>query len=106
MMLYVYIRSMVGKVYKILPLKEEFDAGEDTHFKEYIDSLCADAMGALETFPELRLMPAYITVLNDLQFLNMCDFDHSTCKREVFKMIRLLQQAEHEIGGASNEQEL
>lgn len=103
MMLYVYIRSMVGKVYKILPLKEEFDAGEDTHFKDYINSLCADAMGALETFPELRRMPSYITVLNDLQFLNISDFDHATCKREVFKMIRLLQKLEYEIGGASNE---
>lgn len=102
MMLYVYIRSMVGKVYKILPLKEEFDAGEDTHFKDYINSLCADAMGALETFPELRLVPSYITVLNSLQFLNINEFDHHTCKREVFKMIRLLQKLEHKMGGNCN----
>ena len=103
MMLFVFIHSMVGKVYKILPLKEESDSGKDTHCEEYIHSLCADAMGAIETFPELQINSSYITILNALQFLSTNEFNHATCKREVFKMIRLLQQIEHEIGGASYE---
>ena len=99
MILFVFIHSMVGKVYKILPLKEEHDAGEDTHIAEYIDSLCTDAVGAFETFNELKAMASYITIVNTLQYLNTNDFDHVVCKREVFKMIRLLQQIEREIGG-------
>lgn len=103
MILFVFIHSMVGKVYKVLPLKEESDAGMDTHFAEYLDSLCADAVGAFDTFPELQKIPHYITVVNSLQYLNHNDFDHSICKREVFKIIRLLQSIEHEIGGDSGE---
>lgn len=99
MMLFVFLRSAVGKVYKILPLKEEFDAGDNTHLDAYLDSLCCELGGALDTFPELRSIPGYISVLNTAKFLSQNDFDHAVCKREVFKMIRLLQQIENEIGG-------
>lgn len=99
MMLYVFIHSLIGKIYKILPLKEESDAGQDVHWADYISSLSRDMVGACSTFQELRISSDYITVLNVLEYLQAHDVDHRTCKQEVFKMIRLLENLEKQIGG-------
>lgn len=99
MMIYVFVRSLIGKVYKILPLKEEFDSGEDVHLDEYIESLLLDLSGASSTFPELNDIPDFITIINILQYLSTHDFNHKTCKREVFKMIGLLENIVAKMGG-------
>lgn len=103
MMVYVFIHSLIGKIYKILPLKEELDMGQDVHLSEYISSLLLDFAGALESFPELSTFTEFITIVNILQYLNTHHFDHRTCKREVFKMISLLEKIEERMGGEIHE---
>ena len=97
-MLFVFIRGLTGRVFKILPLKEEMDNGNDVHLNEYIASLARDASGALETFPQLQEMEGYITVVNTLQYISLNEVDHTVCKQEVFKMLRILNQIEESHG--------
>ena len=99
MMLYVFIHSLIGKIYKILTLKEESDAGRDVHWLGYVESLSRDMVGACSTFYELSVSPDYITVLNILEYMQVHEVDHRICKQEVFKMIRLLENLEKQIGG-------
>lgn len=99
MMLYVFVHSLIGKIYKILPLKEEADRGQDVHLHEYLCSLLRDLAGACDTFPELEMSPEYITILNTIQYLSSNEFGHKACKQEVFKMIELLTCLEKHLGG-------
>lgn len=92
MTLETYIRSLTGHVFKILPLKEAVDRGEPVQVAEYIQSLVCDAAGAMRIFPELNDSVEYGAVLNVLSFLSTEPFDHKTCKREVFKMLRVLNR--------------
>lgn len=103
MMLYVFIHSLTGRVFKILPLKEDSDAGVNTHLGEYIGSVVRDAVGALSTFPQLQTSEEYISVVNTLQYLNEQGVSHAVCKQEVFKMLKLLNTIEKRLGGDSNE---
>ena len=102
-MLFVFIRGLTGRIFKILPLKEEMDSGNDVHLNEYISSLVRDASGALETFPQLKEMEEYITVVNTLQYISLNEIDHAVCKQEVFKMLRILNQIEAYQGGNGGE---
>lgn len=103
MMLYVFIHGLTGRVFKILPLKEAEENGENVYLGVYIESLARDMYGATETFPELQSMQGYVSALNIVEFLLHNDFSKSICKREVFKILRLLNEIEKQIGGESHE---
>lgn len=102
-MLYVFIHGLTGRVFKMLPLKEAEDKGEEVYLDVYIESLARDMYGATETFPELKTMPGYVSALNIIEFLLHNSFTKSTCKREVFKILGILNNIEKQIGGVANE---
>ena len=102
MMLYVFIRGLTGRVFKVLPLREAELAGETAYLDTYLESLVRDMMGATDTFPELREMPEYITTLNIMQFMEHNDVTQEVCKQEVFKALRLLNTIERKLGGENH----
>lgn len=89
-MLYVFIRGLTGRIFKMLPLREEADTGEQVYLTEYVDSLARDVIGAMTTFPELAEFPEYITVVNTIQYLNTVESDFSVFRKEVFHMLAVL----------------
>lgn len=102
MMLYVYIRSLTGQIFKILPLKEKAEEGEEVYLQEYIDVLWNDMKGAFGVFPELEQIPEYMNVCSKISFLHDNEFDVRTCKKEVFGALKLLNRLEAELGGESH----
>jgi len=76
-----YLRSAVNKVFKILPLKEESNEG----LSEYIDSLIIQLVGAMETYPELKVSQEYLSVVNSIYYFQKNVFSTKQCRREVFK---------------------
>ena len=89
-MLYVFIRGLTGRIFKMLPLREESDTGTQVYLTEYMDSLARDVIGAMTTFPELSEFPEYITVVNTIQYLNTNESDSSVFRKEVFHMLTVL----------------
>ena len=55
-----FLGSIIGKIYKVLPLKEE----GNSYLPEYLDSLLVQLKGALVTYPGLSSNVRYITVIN------------------------------------------
>lgn len=84
-----YFYSLVGKIFKILPLRE---AGDTTEFRAYVDGLWMEMSGALRLFPELWDNSKYVSALNIVGYLSMNEVDVAKCKREVFQAINLIQQ--------------
>jgi len=84
----LFLKSLIGEVYKILPMKESNDEG----LSYYLDSLCIQLLGGLESFSELKRCNKYISILNVIQFFRINEYDTRTCKREVLKCTNLLEK--------------
>lgn len=81
-----YMRYLVGRFFKILPIKE---SGEDT-LAVYIDSLQSELMGCQRFLVTIQDDPEFITLLSILQYMK----DNPDCsvkcvRREVFRAINI-----------------
>lgn len=84
-MLASFFSVLVGKLYKILPMREE---NEDT-LPCYLESLQFELLGLQELVPSFHSVAEYIEILAILQGLRQEDIDVQTVRREVFKAIPL-----------------
>lgn len=90
-----FFEFITGKIFKILPLRED----ENESIYEYLDSLRIEMTGAIETFPELHDNYEFMTLVNTINYLIGNEFDISTCKREVFKMLKTVNLLQMKAGG-------
>lgn len=90
-----YFEALVGKLFKILPMRES----EDAFLGEYLDSLWIDMSGAYLTLPDLQSSAEYISMLNIVGYLTTHAVSVKQCKREVFKLIGLCEKVKVQIGG-------
>lgn len=82
-----YLKALIDKVYKILPMKEE---NSDT-LTCYLTGLIHELTGCYQLHYELVGEPRFLSVVNIVKYLESNEYDTATCKREVFKAIRLIQ---------------
>lgn len=83
-----YFEFLINKTYKILPMKEE----NSETLKSYLESYQVELIGNKQLVKLLIDEPQFITVLNTMQFLIDSDYSIETCKKEVFKCIRILNK--------------
>lgn len=81
-----YFKYLVGKVFKILPLYEE----HSMTLTSYIRSFQRELIGSSILFKELENEPKFITLLNTVEYLSTCDYDHDVCKSEVLKCTHII----------------
>lgn len=94
----LFLKSLTGKIFKILPLKEKSDSGIAVHLEEYLESLLIEIIGACETFQELNNSSDFLTIVNTMQYLSQNEISGRVCKREVFKMIGLIEKIKKQEG--------
>lgn len=82
-----YFEYMIGKIYRILPMKEE---GCET-LASYLESLKVQMIGSYSLYRQLIEEPQFMSALNIIEYLIDNEYDVKTCKREVFKAIRLIE---------------
>lgn len=97
-MLKAYLQSLTGRIFKILPMREQQERGDDLYLDLYLESLSLEMHGACETFPCLRECPGYIMLLNTVNGL-CADTPLPFLKREVFKMLSAIDEIRDEYGG-------
>ena len=91
----LFLLNMISQTYKVLALKDV----EDSNLQIYLDSLCIQLLGGLETFSELKSCQKYISIINIIQYLRINDFDKQTCKREILKSTNILDKLSKQFGG-------
>lgn len=97
-MLKAYLQSLTGRIFKILPMREQQEQGDNLYLDLYLESLSLEMHGACETFPCLRACPNYIMLLNTVNGL-CADTPLPFLKREVFKMLSAIEEIRDEYGG-------
>lgn len=83
-----YLNSLVGKLFKIIPMKED----ESDTLPFYVNSLSIEINGGMITFPLLASNDKYITIANIINCLNKETFAFEIVKREIFKAISLTKK--------------
>lgn len=64
-----YIRALIGRIFKLLPMREQVDQGANLFLDTYISDLADEATGAYVTFPELFDAPSFVSAVNSLNYL-------------------------------------
>lgn len=89
-----YLTNFQNKVFKLLPMREDYDNGADNHLDEYLDSLCLNYSGALVCYPLFSSTKELVEVQSNLSFLkNTSDIDFAKWRRTVLKSVRLIDNA-------------
>lgn len=87
-----YLVSLRNRVFKLLPMREAHDAGENNHLSEYLDNLNINCAGAFDCYPELADMKEIIEVRNNIAFLkNNSDVEFVKWRSIVLRSTRLIQ---------------
>lgn len=89
----LFLASLVGKIYKVLPLYE--NGGTEVFL--YIERLVAELNGAMFTFPELSNEEYYISIVNNLNYILHCGCSLSECRRQTFDSITLVKKLRQEV---------
>ena len=82
-----YKHRLIGKIFKILPMKEE----DCATWEVYIDSLLFELIGNRNLVKELKYNSDFLALVGTLKNLKY-EEDLKVIKREVFKCIDLLKK--------------
>lgn len=81
-----YLEHLTGKVFKILPLKEE----NCSTLKDYLDGLVVEMSGVYSVCDNLVNNPKFLGAIGSIAYLRDNEFDKTLCKREVFKVLSVI----------------
>ena len=74
-----YLTRFRNRFFKLVPMREDRDAGVDNHLKEYLENFYTDISGLFMRHPELSSLPCLIEAYNNLAVLcnaeNEIDFN-------------------------------
>lgn len=89
-----YLSSLRNKVFKLLPMREAHDSGENNHLDEYLENLCSNFSGAFECYPSLAQTREIVEVYNNVAFLKgHQDVAFAKWRSVVLRSTRLVQTA-------------
>lgn len=87
-----YLSNLRNKVFKLLPMREAQDRGENNHLDEYLENLCSNFLGAFECYPELADIRAVVEVYNNIAFLkNNTEVEFAKWRSIILRSTRLIQ---------------
>ena len=84
----LYLKTMIGSIYKILPMYDN----KDLTLHDHLDSLYVQLVGASEFYEELKYNQRFYSIINIIQYFRTNEFDKKTCKREVLKCTNILDK--------------
>lgn len=89
-----YYGFLIGKVYKILPMKEQ----NNQDLSKYLESLQHEVIGNMKLLDDLKYDGYFIALLNKIQFLISSNYTHEECRATVFECIDLVKKISKNCG--------
>lgn len=90
-----YLSGLCNKVFKLLPMREAYDSGENNHLDKYLENLCCHFSGAFMSYPGLEKEIAIIEAYNNIAFLkNNKDVSFEKWRSLVLRSTRLIKTVE------------
>lgn len=88
-----FLERLRGKIFKLLPMREDSDNGEQNYLKRYLVNLTSSYDGMLLNYPKLKEISSIIEVQNSLASMreNPClEFD--SWRATVLRSVRLIDE--------------
>lgn len=82
-----YYEFLIGKLFKILPMKEQ----NCSTLQSYLKSLQRELIGNSRLLYQLKDEPQFISLLNIIQFFIDEEYNIEDCKSEVFRAISIVK---------------
>lgn len=83
-----YLKFLIGKVFKILPISES----EPDTLRDYLESLILELSGSIQLISKIKCDGSFISLLSTLQYFIDNECTHKIYKREVFRCIDIIQK--------------
>jgi len=83
-----YLKFLVGKVFKILPISES----EPDTLKDYLESLILELSGSIQLISKIKCDGSFISLLSTLQYFIDNECTNEVYRREVFKCISIINK--------------
>ena len=83
-----YFDNLVGRFYKILPLKE----GGEKSYLQYVGALIREMLGFKTLVPQIGYDDRYLSLVSTLEYILKNDPSKETVKSDVFKSINLIKR--------------
>lgn len=95
-----YLEFLVGRVWKILPMREE----NNQNLQEYMEGLQRELVGNMHLIDDLKYDGYFITLLNKIEFLINEEYTHEVCRKEVFESINIIEKisTKYDLSGDNN----
>lgn len=90
----VCLRSIRGKIFKLLPMRESFDRGEDNHLEDYVENLSIAFSGAIINFQNLGLDKDVLDAFNIISGLRgIAQMPYKQVRSAILRSVRILTSA-------------
>ena len=90
-----YAKMLVGKVFKILPMREK----ETETLNVYLESFIIELVGNKSLIENLKYEPLFMSLLSTLEyFVENPDAEVAVYKREIFKCIDIVKKIQEKHG--------
>lgn len=89
-----YLKFLINRVYKILPLQEM----GDPNLNIYIFSLQRELIGNLELIKAMRYDGEFLCLLNKIQYIIFDNNDHGLLRKDVLDCISIIQKLQKRYG--------
>lgn len=86
----VYLTMLQNKVFKLLPMREAYDLGEDNHVYEFLENLLNNIPGAVMYYPALKSEGVIVEVQGNLVFLRDKGVPFNKWRSVVLRTTRLI----------------
>jgi hypothetical protein len=87
-----YLKCLIGKIYKILPMYEQ----NDTNLKKYLESFQIEIIGNIDLINKLKYDGNFLVLLGTLEYFVNNEIDKNNgkeiYKREIFKCIDIIKK--------------
>ena len=98
--LITYLICLRNKIFKLLPMREAHDKGEENHLGDYLENLYVYFDGGFGCYPELTREREIIEALGNVAFLkNNSDIDFKKWRSIILRSIRLVNAVASKYSG-------
>lgn len=97
-----YLFNLKSAVFKLLPMKEEQEQGADNHLQEYLETVVAEVKGATETYPWLGEQRYFLTVINNICYLERNSVEFWLWRKLILDSMRNIDDLYTILGGVDN----
>lgn len=88
-----YLEGLRNGVFKLLPMREDYDLGTNNHLDEYLVNLSVSITGAFECYPKLSYEREIVEVMTNIAYLSGTpNVEFARWRSIVLRSVRLISQ--------------